>query len=161
IFGIDYEHIKVMVHPQSIVHGMVEFEDGSIKMLAGVTDMRLPVHYALFYPKRRKVADRLYLRLDGILSFEEPDLESFPMLSLGYEVGKKGGLLPAAFIGADELAVRAFLEGRIGFLEVFEVVRRTVEQMWDEDRDVSEDAVISMVERSYRVAEDIVMKGDF
>ncbi len=161
IFGIDYGHIRVMVHPQSIVHGMVEFEDGSVKMLAGVTDMRLPIHYALFYPKRMKVADRLYLKLEGILSFEEPDVESFPMLSLGYDVGKRGGLLPAAFIGADELAVRAFLEGRIGFLEVFEVVRGTIERMWDEDGDVSEGAVISMVERAYRVAEDIVVKGDF
>ncbi len=161
IFGIDYEHIKVVVHPQSVVHGMVEFEDGSIKMLAGVTDMRLPIHYALFYPERRKLAEGLYWRVCGELVFEEPDEETFPMLPYGYRVGRRGGLLPAAFIGADELAVKAFLDGRIGFLDIYGVVKRVVDTLWDEDGELSVDSVVSMVRRAYRLAEDVVMKGEF
>ncbi len=128
LFGIEAERIDVLVHPQSIVHSLVEFIDGSVVAQLGIPDMRLPIAYALAWP------ERLDLRLPSLnlatapdLSFLPPDLERFPALALAFAVCRAGGILPAVLNGANEVAVEAFLEHRLSFTGISEVVRETVE----------------------------------
>lgn len=124
LFGVDYDKIKVVVHPQSIVHSMVEYIDGSVIAQMGAPDMRLPIQYALSYPERWPVSfDPLELA-GKTLSFFEPDADAFPSLRLAYECGEKGGTLPAVMNAANEICVHAFLAGRIEYLEMFELVER-------------------------------------
>ena len=115
-FDIKVKRIKVLIHPQAVVHSLVEFVDGSILGQLGVTDMRLPIHYALNYPYRRE-SYLLSLSLTHLekISFESPDFQKFPALRLGYEAGEKEGTLPAVFNAADEVAGEAFLKGEITF----------------------------------------------
>jgi 1-deoxy-D-xylulose-5-phosphate reductoisomerase len=127
LFGIDYDHIEVVVHPQSIVHSMVEFRDGTTIAQLSAPDMRLPIGYALGYP------DRLlqpYGTLDfgalGCLEFEPPDLATFPCLGLAYEAGRAGGSAPAWLNAANEVAVAAFLDGRLSWPAIAEVVAETL-----------------------------------
>lgn len=129
LFNIDLERIKILIHPQSIVHSLVEFVDGSILAQLGITDMRLPIHYALNFPERR--ASRLpSLELSQLdrLSFESPDYEKFPALRLGYRAGREGGTLPAVFNAVDEEAGRAFLRGRITFPGIVKLIKRVMEE---------------------------------
>ena len=129
LFGVPFDRIEVVVHPQSIVHSMVEFVDGSVKAQLSVPDMRLPIQYALFYPQR-PVSDlpRLDLVQTGSLGFEPPDMEGFPCLRLALEAGRLGGTYPAVLSAADEVAVELFLDGRIGFHEIPMVVGAALEQ---------------------------------
>ncbi len=130
LFDIDIEEIEVLIHPQSIVHSMVEYQDGSIIAHLGVPDMKIPIAYALTYPERVKLPlPRLDLAKCADLAFSAPDFNKFPALELAYQVCKRGGTLPAALNAANEIAVNAFLDGRIRFPEISLTVAETVSLM--------------------------------
>ena len=129
LFSVGFEQIDVVVHPQSIVHSAVEFVDGSIKAQLGEPDMRLPIHYALTYPGRALSQLEPFSLVGSSLTFEEPDWEVFPLLGLGYEAGRRGGSAPATLNAADEIAVQAFLDGRIGFGVIAKVVADALDQV--------------------------------
>ena len=128
LYNVPYERIDVAVHPQSIVHSMVEFRDGAVMAQLGLPDMRLPIQYALTYPSREQ-ADygRMDFRAGMNLSFEAPDMNTFRGLSLAYEAGKVGGVMPCVLNGANEEAVAAFLGGRIGFLDIYDCIERAMD----------------------------------
>ena len=138
-FDVDYDHIDVVVHPQSILHSAVEFVDGSWKGHLGYPDMRIPIQYALTAPERRP-APASRFSLTGVdLTFEEPDRTTFPALDIAYEAGRLGGSAPAVMNAADEIAVEAFLQGRLGFLGIADLVSRTMESVeWRELQTVEE-----------------------
>jgi 1-deoxy-D-xylulose-5-phosphate reductoisomerase len=130
LFGVPYERIAVVVHPQSIVHSLVDLNDGSSLAHLGLPDMRVPISYALHYPERADVeVPRLDLAAAGELNFEEPDLETFSCLRLALEAGDAGGTAPCVLNAADEVAVAAFLEGRIGFGAIPAAIERVLEEM--------------------------------
>jgi len=118
LFGLGYDQIDVVVHPQSIVHSLIEFQDGSFKAHLGVTDMRIPIQYALTYPSRGIEVMEPFDLTARSLDFELPDRETFPALDLAYAAGREGGAAPAVFNAADEVAVAAFLDGAIGFRDI-------------------------------------------
>ena len=130
LFDTPFAHIKILIHPQSIIHSMVEFIDGSIKAQLGYPDMRLPIQYALSYPER--LSNPQLPRLDwsriNNLTFEQPNLDAFPCLKLAIEAGKKGGTYPAVLCAADEVAVELFLSERIKFTDIPNLVKQTLEQ---------------------------------
>ncbi len=127
LFGAPYDRIEVVVHPQSIVHSMVEFTDGSTVAQLSHPDMRLPISYALAYPDRGQVAfGALDWTTVGRLDFEAPDRGAFPCLDLAYEAGREGGTAPAWLNAANEIAVEAFLEGRISWKSIADVVKETL-----------------------------------
>lgn len=128
LFGIGPERINVLIHPQSIVHSMVEYQDGSVVAQLGMPDMRGPIAYALSYPERLEGASpSLDLAKIGTLTFQEPDLSRFPCLSYAYEALKTGGTMPAVVSAANEAAVKHFLEGDIGFMDIPRVIRMTMD----------------------------------
>jgi 1-deoxy-D-xylulose-5-phosphate reductoisomerase len=130
LFNLQPEQIQVMIHPQSIIHSMVQFEDGSIKAQMGLPDMKLPIQYALAFPKR--IANnfpRYDFKKVSSLSFEEPDIRTFRNLVLAKEALVKGGNLPCIMNAANELEVYAFLHNRIGFLDITDVIERTMEKI--------------------------------
>ncbi len=127
LFGVAYDAIEVVVHPQSIIHSMVEFVDGSVKAQLGDPDMRLPIQYAITYPERAVTADRQFDITKQDLTFERPDTAVFRLLALGYAAGRQAGSAPAVLNAADEVAVAAFLEGRIGYLDIEAVVEHCLE----------------------------------
>ncbi len=119
LFGVPYDKIDVVVHPSSIVHGIVRFRDGAALAHLGVPDMRVPISYALTYPERAATpVPSLDLASSLTLEFEPPDLDTFPLLALAREAGERGGTYPCAYNAANEVAVDAFLEGRLGFLDI-------------------------------------------
>jgi 1-deoxy-D-xylulose-5-phosphate reductoisomerase len=123
LFGLDVEKIQVLIHPESIIHSMVEFVDGSVIAQMGRPDMCLPIQYALTYPARVPgISEHLKLEEIGHLTFEEPDLEVFRALALGYEVAKEGGTAAAVFNAANEAGVEAFLAGQIEFYRIVELI---------------------------------------
>jgi 1-deoxy-D-xylulose-5-phosphate reductoisomerase len=130
LFDMHFDSIKVVIHPQSIVHSMVEFADGSVKAQLGKPDMRLPIQYALSYPER--LANPHLPRLDWEnmeeLNFEPPDPDAFPSLRIAIEAGKRGGTYPAVLCGADEIAVQQFLLGKIKFTEIPRLVEQTLNE---------------------------------
>ncbi len=128
LFDIDYDKIDVVIHPQSIIHSMVEFEDGVVMAQMGVPDMRLPIQYALLHPRRPDGgAPRLRWPVRE-LTFEEPDMNKFPALALAYEAGRAGGTMPAVLNAANEVAVDAFLAGQISFTAITEIVAEVMER---------------------------------
>lgn len=130
LFDMPFDNIEVLIHPQSIIHSMVEFRDGSVKAQLSYPDMRLPIQYALSYPTR--LANRQLPRLDwsqtGSLTFEQPDFSTFPCLGLAIEAGKKGGTYPAVLCAADEMAVELFLSQRIKFVDIPTVIQEILGQ---------------------------------
>jgi 1-deoxy-D-xylulose-5-phosphate reductoisomerase len=145
LFGIAYERIEVVVHPTSIVHGIVRFRDGAALAHIGYPDMRVPISFALTYPDRQATpVSQLDLSRGLTLEFGAPDLEAFPLLRLAREAGVGGGTYPCAFNAANEVAVAAFLEGRIGFLEIAGTVEETLSEVdgvsaWNLDELVAAD----------------------
>jgi 1-deoxy-D-xylulose-5-phosphate reductoisomerase len=128
LFGIPPERIKVLVHPQSIIHSMVEYIDGAVVAQLGMPDMKGPIAYALSYPERLPdVSPRLDLASVGTLTFEEPDLERFPCLGYAFEALKAGGSMPAVVSAANEVAVKHFLNQRIGFSDIAMVIRQAMD----------------------------------
>jgi 1-deoxy-D-xylulose-5-phosphate reductoisomerase len=127
LFGLEYERIEVLVHPTSTVHALVRFRDGGALAHLGYPDMRVPISYALTYPERAATAVPP-LDLAGVtLEFHEPDLQTFPLLALARESGTRGGTYPCAYNAANEVAVAAFLEGRLPFLGIAELVERALD----------------------------------
>ncbi len=128
LFGITPDRIKVIVHPQSIVHSMVEYVDGAVVAQLGVPDMKGPIAYALSYPDRLPdVSPALDLAFVSTLTFEEPDLERFPCLAYAFDALKAGGSMPAVLSAANETAVRYFLEEKIGYADIARVIRETMD----------------------------------
>ena len=127
LFNLSCDQIKVLVHPEAIIHSMVEFADGSLLAQLGVTDMRLPIQYALTYPERLPTGlKNLDLAKLGSLNFQSPDLKKFPCLGLAFEAARQAGSMPAVLNAADEEAVEAFLRGKIDFLSIYKVVEKVV-----------------------------------
>lgn len=130
LFNLTSEQIEVVIHPQSVIHSMVQFNDGSIKAQMGVPDMKLPIQYAMAHPQR---IDNNFVRFDfkkyNTLTFEQPDLRTFRNLDLAIESMKKGGNSPCVLNAANEIAVHAFLRNRIGFLDITEVIDRTLQNI--------------------------------
>jgi 1-deoxy-D-xylulose-5-phosphate reductoisomerase len=130
LFGVPYGRIDVVVHPQSLVHSLIHLNDGSSLAHLGYPDMRVPISYALHFPNRAEVdVPRLDLAAAGELSFEAPDLETFGCLRLALEAGEAGGTAPCVLNAADEVAVAAFLGGRIPFTAIPAVIERVLEEM--------------------------------
>lgn len=130
LFNLKPEQVQVVIHPQSIIHSMVQFEDGSIKAQMGLPDMKLPIQYAMGFPHRIKNDyPRLDFRKVPILNFEEPDVKTFRNLALAIEALNKGGNLPCIMNAANEIAVFAFLRNRINFLDMTTVIEKTMEKM--------------------------------
>jgi 1-deoxy-D-xylulose-5-phosphate reductoisomerase len=128
LFGVPYERIEIVVHPTSVVHSIVRFRDGAALAHLGYPDMRVPISYALTYPERAATPVTALDLAGGLtLEFHAPDADTFPMLTLAREAGLRGGTYPCAFNAANEVAVAAFLDGRIGFLEIAETVERTLD----------------------------------
>ena len=127
LFNLSYEQVQVLVHPQSIIHSMVQFEDGSIKAQMGLPDMKLPIQYAMAFPQRiGNDFPRYDFKKPGTLTFEEPDIKTFRNLALAMEAMKQGGNMPCILNAANEIAVYAFLRNRIGFLDMTEVVEQAM-----------------------------------
>ncbi|MGI8951088.1 MAG: 1-deoxy-D-xylulose-5-phosphate reductoisomerase [Chitinophagaceae bacterium] len=130
LFNLQPEQIQIMVHPQSIIHSMVQFEDGSIKAQMGLPDMKLPIQYALSFPQRiANKFPRYDFKKPATLTFEEPDFKTFRNLGLAIEALKKGGNLPCVLNAANEIAVFAFLRNRIGFLDITETIEQTMNKI--------------------------------
>ena len=130
LFGVTLDQIDVIVHPQSIIHSIVQFEDGSMKAQMGLPDMRVPIQFAMTYPARLK-SD--FPRFDFIdypqLTFEKPDMETFRNLKLAFEVAKEGGNHPCILNAANEIAVQGFLEDKVGFLEISDVIENCLQKV--------------------------------
>lgn len=128
LFGVDVDKIKVLVHRQSVLHSAVEFEDNAVIAQLGAPDMRLPIQYALTYPRRLPMkGNELDLIKYGALTFEEPDTETFPALELAKRAGREGGLLPTVFNSADEVAVERFMRGELDYLAIPEFIAEKME----------------------------------
>lgn len=128
LFGVTVDQIQVVVQPQSIIHSMVEYEDGAVIAQLGTPDMKLPIQYALYYPERRYLpGDRLDFGQLSRITFEKPDMETFYGLKLAIEAGKKGGSLPTVFNAANEKAVALFLDRKIRYLQIPEIIRGCME----------------------------------
>ena len=127
LFGVDLDQVQVVVQPQSIIHSMVEFEDGAVMAQLGSPDMRLPIQYALYYPERRFL-DTQHLDFWKLrqITFEEPDMVNFRGLALAYEAGRKGGNVPTMFNAANELAVSMFLDRKIKYLDIIDIIEQTM-----------------------------------
>ena len=129
LFGVEMDQVQVVVQPQSVIHSMVEFEDGAVMAQLGTPDMKLPIQYALCYPERRPLpGDRLdFWKLKDI-RFEEPDFENFRGLALAYQAGRTGGSLPTVFNAANERAVSMFLNRKIGYLTIVDIIEGAMER---------------------------------
>ena len=129
LFDVDLDQIQVVVHPQSIIHSMVEYVDGAVIAQLGVPDMKLPIQYALFYPDRRMMNEK---KLDFFelanMTFEKPDLDTFTGLKLAYQASRLGGSMPTVYNAANEKAVALFLERKISYLQISELIQQSMEQ---------------------------------
>lgn len=156
LFGVEYDQVQVVVQPQSVIHSMVQFMDGGIIAQLGTPDMKLPIQYALYYPERRYLpGDRLDFAKLSQITFEAPDFEVFTGLKMAYEAGKKGGNVPTVFNAANEKAVSLFLQRKISYLEITELIGECMAQIpWIAQPDVTqiletEAAVYEYIERKH------------
>ncbi|PJC37302.1 1-deoxy-D-xylulose-5-phosphate reductoisomerase [Candidatus Peregrinibacteria bacterium CG_4_9_14_0_2_um_filter_53_11] len=133
LFGLQAEKIDVTIHRQSLVHSFVQYDDGNMHAVLAPTDMRIPTHYALFYPNRQKNSLPRIDLSQLTLTFEAPDYSIFEGPKLAYEVIKAGGLMPAIFCLADERAVRRFCDGEIGFLDIYDEIKRALDEARNEE----------------------------
>ena len=157
LFNLPPERIKVVVHPQSIVHSMIRMHDGAVYAQLSRPDMRHPIHKALYWPQTT-LADFERLDFDNLaLEFYPPDLVKFPLLALAYDAVKQGGLYPCAYNGANEAAVAAFLAGRIGFLDIARVTRYVLDRDWSSrPQDIA--TVMEAHRQAWDMAEKIALK---
>ena len=129
LFDVDLDHIQVVVQPKSIIHSMVEFKDGAVMAQLGTPDMRLPIQYALYYPERRFLdGERLDFHKLKEITFEDPDMDTFLGLPMAMEAARKGGSMPTVFNAANELAVKKFLQEKIRFLDIYEIIRQSMDR---------------------------------
>ena len=127
LFGVDFSQVQVVVQPQSLIHSMIQFKDGAIMAQLGTPDMRLPIQYAIYYPERRYLdGQRVDFAKISQITFENPDMETFRGLKLAYEAGIKGGSMPTAFNAANERAVAMFLDKKIKFLDIYEIIEESM-----------------------------------
>ncbi len=157
LFSLSYDLVDVVIHPQSVVHSMVDFIDGSIKAHLGVTDMRIPIQYALSYPARGPSPVSPFRLAGTTLTFEEVDRQAFPALDLAYAAGRSGGTYPAAFNAADEVAVAAFLDGKIRFTSITTVISEVLGAHEKGDSN-SVDGVMAAEGEARRAAEAVVSR---
>ena len=159
LFGVDVEKIEVLVHPQSIVRSAVQFTDGAVKAQLGAPDMRLPIQYALTFPERLGASfPRLGLFKTANLTFEKPDLERFPNLRLAYEAMHSGGNMPCVLNAANEVVNLAFREGKMGFLEMSDVIGQTMDKTTFVSEPSYEDYVASDAD-ARRIAAEMIRGG--
>lgn len=153
LFDVSLGQIQVMVHPQSVLHSAVQFMDGAVIGQMGTPDMRLPILYALFYPKRRTLyAEELDLFSVGSLTFEKPDMETFFGLSLAYDAADAGGNMPTVFNAANEKAVAMFLKGSIKFLEIPEIIAESMQEVYY-DENPSLEGILNTEKETYEFIE--------
>jgi len=124
LFNLSYDQIETILHSESIVHGLVYFNDGTIKASLSSSDMKIPIAYAIFYPERRAYQQKLEL---SKLTFKPMDYNRFPLLKLAYQIGRQGGIMPTVMNAANEAAVRLFLDGQISFLDIESIIMKTVD----------------------------------
>lgn len=153
LFGVDLDRIQVVVQPQSVIHSMVQYVDGAVIAQLGTPDMKLPIQYALYYPDRRFLAgDRLDFAKLGSITFEEPDMDTFSGLKFAMDASRAGGSMPTVFNAANERAVAKFLDRKIGFLDIYEIIafcmqeHKIIESPSVEDILETEQAVYEMIE---------------
>ena len=157
LFRVSYDRIRVVIHPESIVHSLVEFRDGSLLAQLSLPDMRLPIAYALSYPERLPLPyPRLSLVEVGRLTFEPPDPERFPCLPLAYEAGRRGGFWPVALKAANEVAVAAFLERRLSFDRIPVLIEETLSRLSFSGKPGSLEEILSADRRTRALAERLV-----
>ncbi len=153
LYDIDYDHIDVVIHPQSIIHSMVEFRDRSMKAQLGIPDMKLPILYALSYPKRfSSELPRMSFGKKLNLAFSPPDTSKFPCLSYAYEAGRSGGVMPAIMNAANEVAVDYFLKAKIPFV----MIQKTIRQMMDSFKNISKPDIDEIMETDSMVKEESI-----
>ena len=129
LFGVDFDQIQVVIQPTSVIHSMIEFEDGAVIAQLGTPDMKLPIQYALYYPERRYLpGDRLDFGRLREIDFEEPDMETFQGLALAFAAGRKGGIMPTVFNAANEEAVALFLDRKIPYLAITDLISGAMER---------------------------------
>lgn len=147
LFGLTPNQVQVVVHPQSIIHSMVQFEDSSIIAQMGLPDMRLPIQYAFAYPNRLKSNfERLDIFKLGTMTFEEPDTDKFRNLAFVFDAANKGGNMPCIVNAANEIVVEAFLKEKIGFLEMSDIIEKTMQRASFIQKPTYDDYVLSNTE---------------
>ena len=156
LFNVELDQIQVVVHPQCVIHSAVEYEDGAVIAQLGTPDMRLPIQYALYYPERRNLSGkRLNLFELGNLTFEEPDLKTFRGLSLAYEAMRRGGNIPTVFNAANEKAVNLFLNRKISYLQITELIEEAMKHVaYVGSPDL--DAILQTEAATYAFIEDVL-----
>ena len=161
LFGVPAEQIEVVVHPQSVIHSMVEFEDGAVKAQLGVPDMRLPIQFAFSYPKRESLSgERLDFAKYSTLTFEKPDLKRFRNLALAYEAIRQKGNMPCIVNAANEVAVASFLHNRVSFLGMSEVIEKAMQTVAYVKTPTYEDYVATDAE-TRRITAELIAKNRF
>lgn len=156
LFDVDISQIEVLVHRQSVLHSAVMYEDNAVIAQLGVPDMRLPIQYALTYPDRLPMQDNELDFLDyPDLTFEKPDTKTFYALELAKEAGKAGGLLPTVFNSSDEAAVKLFLEGKISFLQISEIIKRAMEEI----KNIPSPTISEILETDKNIKESIYLRS--
>ena len=152
LFGVMPDDIEILVHPQSIVHSMVAFKDGSVKAQLGLPDMHLPIRYALGLPDGRLASDCRKMTIDdyATLTFERPDFDKFPLLGTAYAAARMGGTAPCVMNAANEIAVASFLQGNIRFTDIYRIIEKTMEQAPHIEHPTYEDYVASNAEARSR-----------
>ncbi len=156
LFGVKDTQIEVVIHPQSIIHSMVEFTDGSIKAQMGLPDMKLPIHYAFFYPERIKTDfTRMNFKNYSTLTFEEPDMQTFRNLKLAYEAMNKGGNMACILNAANEIAVDAFLKDKINFLGIMKLNEKCMQKVSFIAKPTLEDYIETDIE-TRKIAKDLI-----
>lgn len=159
LFNCDYDNIQVVVHPQSIVHSMVEYSDGSIIAQLGAQDMRLPIQYAINYAERKElISDTIDFYNISQLTFEKPDMDTFKALKLAYEAGKVGGLMPTILNGANEACVELFLEKKIKFLDIANIIEECMRIF--KDRSNNEMTIENIIKLDKEVKEHVRNSGN-
>ena len=157
LFGVEANQIQVLVHPQSVVHSAVQFEDGSVKAQLGVPDMRLPIQYAFSYPKRLTLSGERLNLFNHPLEFFEPDLEKFRCLALAFDAIERGGNVPCIVNAANEIVNRGFLEDKCGFLQMADIIAETIERTTIIDTPSYDDLIHSDKE-ARRIATELMNK---
>ncbi len=160
LFEVTYDQIEVVIHPQSLAHGLVELEDGSIKAQIGPTDMRLPIQYALTFPERKGSLINSVSLTSLSLEFEPPDLDNFPCLTLALKAGRAGRGFPVVLNAANEVAVYAFLKGQIKFTSIAKIVELVMEKH-QPIKVQSYEEIIQLDQQARRRASELIEKGDF
>ncbi len=158
LFGLRADQVEILIHPQSVIHSLVEFADGSQIAQLGLPDMRLPIQYALTWPNHTPTpCERLSLAEVGTLEFERPDVDKFPALGLCFSAGRAGGTFPAALSAADDVAVAAFIAGEISFTDIPAIVAETLER-YDGPSELTFDALKEVDVAAHRIARESVKR---